>query len=182
MFRLFRKHANREVIERLHGEIVAAARHPALYRACGVADTFEGRFEMLVLHAVLVLRRLRQFEAPGPDIAQDLVNAVFAHFDATLREMGLGDLAVPKRMKMLAEGFFGRAAAYAAALDAGDESELAAALARNVFGGRADRPDIDPLERYVRAAAVALAALPVGAFVAGEIRFADPASYERALP
>ena len=182
MLGLLRKHANRAVIERLHGEIVAAARQPALYRACGVADTFEGRFEMLVLHAVLVLRRLRQLEQPGPDIAQDLVNAVFAHLDATLREMGIGDLAVPKRMKKLAEGFFGRAAAYGAALDASDERQLAAALDRNVVGTRTDRPDIGPLARYASAAATAVAALPLGAFVSGTIRFVDPASYERALP
>ena len=67
----------------------------------GVPDTFEGRFESLTLHAALLVRRLRAAEAPGPDMAQHLVDTVFRHFDRTLREMGVGDTTVPKRMKLL---------------------------------------------------------------------------------
>ena len=129
---LFRRSPNVAVVERLHAAIVAAARQPALYTDLAVPDTFEGRFESLTLHAGLVLRRLRDAPAPGPEMAQDLVDTVFRHFDRTLREMGVGDTAVPKRMKGIAEAFAGRCAAYDEALRSGD---LARALARNVYEG-----------------------------------------------
>ena len=106
------------------------------YLEHGVADTFEGRFELLILHAGPVLKRLNEAEAPGPDLAQDLVDAIFRHLDAGLREMGVGDLAVPKRIKKLAEAFLGRSAAYDSAIGEGQEA-VEAALSRNVFDGGA---------------------------------------------
>jgi cytochrome b pre-mRNA-processing protein 3 len=181
---LFRSRANRRLIDRLHGEIVAAARHPALYREFGVADTFEGRFELVVLHAFLVVRRLNQLPAPAPEMAQDLVDAVFAHFDVALREAGVGDLAVPKRMKRLAAAFYGRVTAYDLALQADGDDELAAALTRNTFGpegGTTASTGAPLLGRYVRVADAALAAASIGAFESGGFRFPDPvAAAERA--
>lgn len=156
MFPLFgrrRAKANQQLIERLHGEIVAAVRRPAFYLDCGVADTFEGRFELLVLHAGLLLRRLNEAEAPGPEVAQELVDTLFRRLDADLRELGVGDLAVPKRMKKLAEAFLGRSAAYEAAFGAGEEA-LAAALSRNIFDGG---PGGTALARYALAARARLA-------------------------
>ena len=97
IFKLFRRSANQTVIERLHAAIVAAARQPALFTALGLSDTFEGRFESLTLQAALVLRRLNALPAPGPEIAQDLIDTIFQHFDRMLREMGIGDTTVPKR-------------------------------------------------------------------------------------
>src|SRR5437763_11514259 len=93
----FRRTAKREVIDRIHGDIVAAVRQPVLYREYGVEDTFEGRFEVLALMATLVIRRLSALDAPGPRIAQDVTDAVFAGIDGSMRELGVGDLAVPKR-------------------------------------------------------------------------------------
>ena len=156
--RLFRSAGNRSFIDKIHGDIVAAARNPALYGVYGVPDTLEGRFESLTLHAALVLRRLTRAPEPGPDLAQDLSNAVFRHFDVALREMGVGDVTVPKRIKKMAEAFLGRAQAYDAALLQGNDQQLGAALARNVYG----RPAVDVagaaagashwrLARYVRA-------------------------------
>ena len=129
IFGLFRGTANRRLIDRLHGEIVAAARDPVLFTQYGVADDLDGRFESVALHAALVLRRLNLLPPPGPQIAQDLADAVFQHFDIALREMGVGDISVPKRMKTLAEAFLGRAAAYDRALAAG-HAALCAALPR----------------------------------------------------
>ncbi len=104
---LFGRASNRRLIERLHGEIVAAARNRVLFTDFGIEDTFEGRFESVVLHAALALRRLHALPAPGPDIAQDLADALFRNFEVALREIGVGDANVPKRMKAMAEAFLG---------------------------------------------------------------------------
>ena len=112
------RRASRAVIEQILGEIVAAARRPALYQALQAPDRIDGRFELLTLHAGLVLRRLKALGGLADAIAQELVNSVFLHFDDTLREMGLSDIAVSKRLKAMGRAFYGRNAAYAAALAA----------------------------------------------------------------
>lgn len=164
---LFRRSPSEAVVRRLYGALVEAARRPALYAAIGVPDTFEGRFESLTLHAALVLRRLQAGEPPGPALAQDLVDTTFAHFDRTLREMGVGDTSVPKRMKQMAEAFYGRCNAYEQAL-AEDETALVATLARNTGAG-----DAEALARYVAAGVEALRRQPVARFVDGVLPFAE---------
>ena len=116
VLRLFRRSANRQLIDRLSGEIVAAARDPVLFTEYGIDDSLEGRFEAVTLHAVLVLRRLNRIDPPAPEIARDLTDAIFRSFEIALREMGVGDISVPKRMKTIAGAFLGRAAAYDMAL------------------------------------------------------------------
>ena len=133
-------------------------------------DTFEGRFESLTQHAALVLRRLQTCEAPGPALAQELLDTIFTHFDGTLREIGVGDTTVPKRMRTMVEAFLGRGTAYAEALAAG-EPALVAALARN-----AGSVDAVGLARYVAASETALAAQPLQGFVDGALPFPDPAA------
>lgn len=147
--RLFGRVNPREAMIRdLHVRINAAARAPALYTALGVPDTVEGRFECLSLHVILVLRRLNRLPDPAAEVAQDLVNAVFLQLDSSLRELGVGDFGVPKRMKKLGAAFYGRAAGYDGALDARDEDGLKAALARNVIG--TETPEAGAgLARYV---------------------------------
>ena len=105
------------LIEELRGEIVAAARRPVLYEAFEAPDRIDGRFELLTLHSGLVLRRLTAIGGMADEIAQDLVNCLFMHFDDTLREMGYPDVSVSKRLKKFKEAFYGRNAAYAKALD-----------------------------------------------------------------
>ena len=102
------RRANRKLIDQIHGKIVAAARRPALYADLGVPDTFDGRFEMVTLHAGLVMRRLMKHSDAGAELAHELADSVFRHFDVALREMGLGDIAVAKRLKRMAEAFYGR--------------------------------------------------------------------------
>lgn len=168
---LFRRSTNTLVVDRLYRAIVAAARRPALYADLAVPDTFEGRFECLTLHAALVLRRLKDAPAPGPDMAQDLTDSVFVHLDRMLREMGVGDTSVPKRMKVMAEAFGGRCAAYE---DAFRSDTLARALARNVYAGCHDGV---ALSRYVSTCANRLDDTPLHVFAEGTLPFPDPAAY-----
>jgi cytochrome b pre-mRNA-processing protein 3 len=132
--------------ERLLGEVTKASRNPALFGEGRVLDTLDGRFELVTLHAALALIRLRQ--APAADaLAQAFVDRLFRHLDSGLREEGVGDLAVPKRIHKLAGAFYGRVDVYAAAL-ALDTNALQAALVRNVLSGEA--AFAEPLARYVR--------------------------------
>jgi len=168
---LFSRQPNKILIDRLHGEIVAAARNPVLFTDFGIEDTFEGRFESVVLHAFFVLRRLRAMPAPAPDVAQDLADALFRHFEVALRETGVSDSAVPKRMKGLAEAFLGRSLAYDEAFRGG-ESLLEAALKRNIYAGR---NNAEALAAYAVALEKALASAPLEAFTMGPVPFPSPA-------
>ena len=169
------RRASLALIERLRGEIVAASRRPALYLIFGAPDRVDGRFELLTLHVGLVLRRLVAIGGLGEDIAQDLVNAHFMHLDDTLREQALSDISVSKRLKAMKRAFYGRNAAYAAALDSGSRAELAAALARNVYGAPAGVPKAAALADYVVSVDSALAGTPLEDFTAGRFRFPDGA-------
>jgi cytochrome b pre-mRNA-processing protein 3 len=169
IFGLFRGRRNASVIERLHGDIVAAARDPVLFTDYGIPDTLDGRFESLALHASLVLRHLKELPAPAPEIAQDVADAIFRHFDQGLREMGVGDTTVPRRMRDLAEAFLGRATAYSEALakpEAERHAALAAALARNIFAGTQSG---DPLARYAERNDAALSQMSLADFLKGPI-------------
>ena len=170
IFGLFRRASSEAVVSRLYAALVAASRSASLYADLGVPDTFEGRFESLTLHAALVVRRLQACEAPGPALAQEIVDTIFAHFDRTLREMGVGDTTVPKRMRTMVEAFLGRASAYAEALAEGGPA-LVAALARNTGA-----IDAAGLARYVAASETALARQPLQGFVDGALPFPDPAA------
>ena len=159
-------------IERLHDSIADLSRDRALFTDFGVADTFEGRFEALTLHLTLVLRHLARLPAPAADTAQDLTDLSFKRFDQALREVGIGDLAVPKRMKTLAKAFYGRAAAYAAALDAGDRQGLVETLRRNVLAG--GEGDAEALASRVEAISRQLSGLSLDELLGGGIARLDP--------
>jgi cytochrome b pre-mRNA-processing protein 3 len=171
------RRANRNLIEQLHGEIVAAARRPALYLDFNAPDTLDGRFEMIALHAGFVLRRLSALSGLGDEIAQDLADCLFRHFDDALREIGVGDTSVPKRIKRMAEAFYGRNKAYADALAETDGNRLERALARNVYGveSLAEAPAALALSHYARACAAALDKQQIEDFAAGRIAFPEPA-------
>lgn len=172
MVSLFRRSANRALIDRLSGEIVAAARHPVLYTEYGIEDSVDGRFEALTLHAAVVLRRLKCVPPPGPQMAQDLTDAIFSSFDTALRERGVGDLSVPRHMKTFAAAFLGRATAYDQALN-GTAQGLTAALLRNVYAGQGNP---DRLARYVKAAVEALDKTALEDFLAAKITFPEPSA------
>jgi cytochrome b pre-mRNA-processing protein 3 len=120
-----------EDAERLLEAVQAASRRPAFFGPGRVADTLEGRFELVALNAALALIRLKAEPGAEP-LAQDFTDRLFKSFDAGLREAAVGDLSVPKRMRRLAGDFYGRANAYGEAVAARDAAALCAAIARNV--------------------------------------------------
>lgn len=155
----------------LYRAAVEQARRPEFYLGCGAPDTLDGRFDMVVLHVFLVLRRLRDEGKPGSKLAQKLFDVMFDHFDQSLREMGVGDLSVGKKVKTMASAFYGRAKAYDAALAEGGDG-LAQALERNLYGGA--NPDPAELARivgYVRGAAARLAGQSGRELLAGKAEF-----------
>lgn len=141
----------------LYGSIVAAARAPALYRDLRVPDTMAGRFEMVVLHVFLLLERLRRDGEAGQRLGQLVVEAMFEALDDDMRELGVSDMTVPRKMHKAAGAFHGRCEAYRAAFAAVDTSVLTATLARNVHGDE-DAATATALAAYVRRRAAALAA------------------------
>jgi cytochrome b pre-mRNA-processing protein 3 len=143
-------------IETIYGMIVTQAREPLFYRDLGVPDTVNGRFDLIVLHLWMVLGRLKSL--PGGDgPSQALFDRFCIDMDDNLREMGVGDLTVPKRMQAFGEAFYGRAAAYDLALTAGEEP-LAQALCKNILNGQ-DIENARRLALYARTVVVALAGL-----------------------
>lgn len=169
----FRLNPRNRKIDDLYGAIVAQSRRAAFYIGYGVPDTLDGRFDLIVLHMVLLLARL---DCEGPS-ARDLGQNLFDHFcrdlDANLREMGVGDLAVPKRMRQFAEAFYGRQTAYLAAFDAPNGRELEKALARNIFQG-VNGAGPRRLARYARAVARQFELQDQGALLRGAVDFLDP--------
>jgi cytochrome b pre-mRNA-processing protein 3 len=143
----------RGTIEAIYGMIVTQAREPLFYRDFGVPDTVNGRFDLLVLHLWMVLRRFKPIEG-GENLSQALFDNFCDDMDANLREMGVGDLTVPKRMQAFGEAFYGRAAAYDLALASAREA-LAQALCKNILNGEA----IEKARRLAVYAETALAGL-----------------------
>ncbi len=165
------RNPNQAIVDALYGAIVAAARQPELYAVWRVPDTPLGRFEMLGLHMFLFMHRVRDEEGTVRELAQDLTDTFFAEVDDSLREMGIGDMGIPKRMKKLARMFYGRTVAYGAAIDAGDVAGLAGALQRNVMPESADWPQAEALARYALEADRVLKAQSVESILEGRLVF-----------
>jgi cytochrome b pre-mRNA-processing protein 3 len=156
----------------LYGAAVAAAREPYLYATHGVPDTLDGRFDLIGLYAILLIHRLRFLPEPGPKLAQAVFDAMFSDMDVALREMGVGDLSVGKRVRAMWEAFHGRARAYEQALASTDPLALTQALARNVWRG-ATPPEgaAEALARLARAQQKHLATQAEADLFAGKVNF-----------
>jgi cytochrome b pre-mRNA-processing protein 3 len=168
---LFRRDPRRDAVDRLYERIVERAREPVFYAELGVPDSVDGRFEMVALHAFLVLHRLKAETDATKTFAQSLFDLMFLDFDRSLREMGTGDLSVGKEVRRMAEAFYGRAAAYQRGL-AGGEASLCEALRRNLYGTAEVSPDrVARMARYVTGALAALRGVGPAALLDGAAEF-----------
>ncbi len=166
---------NRErIVERVYAEIVAQARQPAFYEQSGVPDTMEGRYEMMVLHVFLLLNRLRDADEKARDAAQAVCDHFFLEMDRAMREMGVGDLTVPKKMKKIAALYASRSQTYGDALSGEVDSRLAKALAKAIFDDETKLDAGEALATYVRTSVTTLASREPMDLIERAVVFADP--------
>jgi cytochrome b pre-mRNA-processing protein 3 len=170
-FRRSRRPAN---IDALYGMIVAQSRSEAFYRGYGVPDTVDGRLDMIVLHLVLLLRQMTTAHGSMPPLGQHLFDRFCRDIDDNFREMGVGDLTVPKKMQEVAGAFYGRAKAYERVLDSEDGTALEKVVARNVFGVPEPPVGARRLAAYMREVSRRLAAQDTAALARAEIDFPNP--------
>lgn len=169
--RLFRPDPNLVPARALYVALVAQARQPGFYRDWEVPDTLDGRFELVALHAFLLLHRLKAERTASADLAQALFDILFADMDQSLRELGVGDLGVGPRIKRMAEAFYGRIAAYQEALE-GPGGNPEAALARNLYGTTSPSPaTLAAMAGYLRASTLLLGKQRLDALAAGRASF-----------
>lgn len=176
IFGLFgKKNGNRRIVEKQYATLTKAARHPYLYEVLEVPDTVMGRFEMLSAMLILYFRRTRISDTSGQEIAQEIIDAFFEDVDHSIRELGVGDVGVPKRMKKFASMFYGRLESYAAALDSGERTALAAALRRNIHPEAGeDAPSMEALADYLFSAEKAMTAVGEDDIRIGALAVAEP--------
>lgn len=176
----FRRPPKAASIDALYGMIVAQARSPAFYRDYGVPDTVDGRLDMILLHLVLLLRQLARNHGLAVGMMPPVAKRIFDRFcqdiDDNFREMGVGDLTVPKKMRSVAEAFYGRAKVYENALADDNVAVLEAAVARNVFGASEPLPGAVRLAAYMREASRKIGTLAPDALERAEFDFPDPVS------
>ena len=164
------KDPTRARAERLAETVMAAARRPGFYTAGLAEDTVEGRFAMVALHGALVIRHLRRLDDEAFHLAEKMGERLFDRFDYALREEGVGDHSIARRMRKLGEEFYGLARALDAALDDELDGALEAVLSRNGLGGAAP----GQLAGYVRDADTGLAAAGGPVLMEGEIDWPPP--------
>ena len=160
LFSFFRRENPLENIAiTMYGALVAQSRTATFYSELGVPDSLNGRFDMVVIHTMLAMRRLRAEPASVEEpLSQELFDYMFKDMDRSLREAGVGDMSIGKHMKKLAKAFYGRAGEYEQGMD-GDDAALIDALKRNVY--RSATPtdqQVQLLMQYLREADKTLAA------------------------
>ena len=178
IFNLFRKSAAPSPAEEGYRAIVAQSRQVKFYADWGVPDTVTGRFDMISLHLALMLRRLKG-DAAGRPFGQKLVEVFFRDMDESIRELGVSDVGVPKRVKKFARMYYGRLESYAGALENGDLEALKVALRRNVRPDEPDAPDMTPLATYMIEAEAALKLVSEDQIATGAATLIAPQPMER---
>jgi cytochrome b pre-mRNA-processing protein 3 len=169
--------ASDPAIAALYGACVAQARLPEFYRDLKVPDTIDGRFDLLVLHVALVIRRL----GDAAEARQKLFDLMFADMDRSLREMGVGDMGIGRRIKAMISAFYGRAQAYAKALEEGDDA-LAASLARNLYGNAPPPSEVlQAMTGYVRRVVAKLDVQATEKIAEGQVVFSSPLEGENSF-
>lgn len=172
--RLFRPRPAQAMGRALYQSVVDQSRTPALYADLGVPDTVEGRFELYTLHIVLMIERLRGQGEQAAETSQALFDTYVKSLDHALREMGVGDLSVGKKMRKLGEALFGRARSYEAAFHALPATELLEALLIRTLFADADATGASRLAAYVLEQRAALAAQSLDRLLAAEVQWKAP--------
>ncbi len=168
---LFRRNPHRAAAHALYTQIVARARDPVFFLSWSVPDTLDGRFELIALHAFLVLNRLKAERAASADLAQELFDTMFADLDRGLRELGASDIGVGRHVKEMAKSFYGRIVSYDRGLG-GQGDELAEALRRNLYGTVTPPAEaVAAIARYMRREVATLAGQGLDNFLAGKVSF-----------
>lgn len=170
---LLRPRASRKAGERLYASAVSQARQPEFYARLGVPDQIDARFELYTVHVLLLTMRLRTEGARGQAAAQDLFDAYVSALDNALRELGVGDISMSRKMRKLGEALYGRMNAYLPLLESGDAAALAEALDRNVMG-TGDAGAALPLAQYALRSRRALETQAFDDLVAGEVSWPEP--------
>lgn len=178
---LFRRrpNLNRRIVDTAYASIVTAARNPVFYADWGVPDTPLGRYESVGLHMILFLYRTRGMDGAAEGLSQDVLDEFFKDVDHSIRELGVGDPSVPKRMKKLARMFYGRMGNYWQALDDGDAGALGEAVARNIAPETPEAIDRKSVADYMMRASDQLKQIPDAELLAGIVRFPEPAMQAR---
>jgi len=165
---------------RLYDAVVAQSRLPVFYERLGVADTIDGRFDLIILHVFLMVNRLGELGPEGRKLAQALFDRMFKTMEPSLREMGIGDLGIPKHMKKMMKAFNGRLHIYHDAFEAG--ADLQDAIARNIYRADARSDGSAEVARYALATRDVFATLKLNEFLNGAVSFPDIAfAYKEAF-
>lgn len=171
-FPLFRKIRITEPVLGVYSAIVAQSRRPVFYAEWSVPDTVTGRFDMISLHMALVFRRLRSDDTLTKTFAQNLFDCFFADMDRSLREMGVGDLSVGKRIAKMSSLFYGLLGHLSAALEAGNRAELEAVIGRNIYAD-SENPELARMVDYVLLMEDLLSTQDVATIMGGTVTFGD---------
>lgn len=174
LFRPKKQNPNEKIVAKLYSTIIDAGRQPVLYADWGVPDTPIGRYEAIGLHMILFLFRTKGSGPALTELSQDVLDDFFLELDHSVRELGVGDAGVPKRMKKLGKMFYGRMGPYWKALDAKDISALKDALGRNITPDDKESLATEPLAQYMMACAAHLADIDDQILLRGEISFPEP--------
>lgn len=172
---LFSFTEEKKTAHRLYIILVEQARQPSFYEHNGVADTVAGRFDMVALHAILLMRRLNRQPQATKLLSQALFDYMFDDFDLNLREIGIGDTGIGKRIKKMGTGFYGRMAAYNQGLDSDQDTLLKQALTRNLFRNMESRDDdLQQITDYMRRESDNLEKIDLDTLIKGDFQFGDP--------
>ncbi|HEY4202177.1 MAG TPA: ubiquinol-cytochrome C chaperone family protein [Devosiaceae bacterium] len=174
IFSLFRKNTDTPQVYAVYNAIVAQSRQQKFYAEWGVPDTVTGRFDMISLHMALLFRRLRSEDKAVKAFSQAVFDLFFSDMDRSLREMGVGDLSIAKRIQKMGNLFFGFLASINAAMDTRNVQALEDVLSRNIYAGM-EAPPVRLLAQYMISESEFLEAQSVAAIVSGQLSMNDAA-------
>jgi cytochrome b pre-mRNA-processing protein 3 len=174
IFGKLRKNVDTEAVYGVYRAIVAQSRQPRFYADWGVPDTVTGRFDMICLHLALVFGRLRAEGATAAAFSQAVFDLFFRDMDRSLREMGAGDLAVPKKIEKMGNLLYGLMANLNEAIESGDAASVEAVLVRNIYAGEAN-VGARALAGYLMSEASRLQTLSARAIVSGGMQYGEVA-------